>query len=145
MDSLDYEILGHASSHLLEGDVPKEEEMSRIQKLIKLLLSVAEIKRKSGWDGVTLFWINDFKPGDAEEKFFKETLIYSINGMTTEYLEKLLRNRLAVMKPDAYETYLRYIIMIGCIELNEGTSPQLMEEILYSMLPDGIERKYVEE
>lgn len=130
-----YTILGHAKTHLLDGETPKEQNLAQVVRVLQKVLKASTTARKEGLLALDDYISEIRKSTALLDTFLADALLLIVDGTDPEFVRGILSNKIAVQGPDTLEGYLFYIMMEGTLQIQAGVNPRIIEETMYSYLP----------
>ena len=127
MNYLDYVVLNS-----MRGNCTKEEE-GRCYQVLEMLTKLLLTGKKEG-----LLAMEDMAfrlPEEGVEGFFREGILYTVDGHDPSELERFLSNEIVLMGAETFDGYLRYLFMRGILAVQQGYSECLFYREMLSYLP----------
>ena len=133
-DIISNTVLGYAKTHLLDGETPKEQNLGAVIHMMRKILAASTTARKEGLLALEECAIKN-KFGTTADAVFANGLLLVVDGTDPEFVREILSNKILVHGLDTFEAYLFYLGMEGCLMIQAGMNPRIIEEIMYSYLP----------
>lgn len=105
-----------------------------INKAIARVVTMGRIGRKEGLlaleEACNLLDENLFI-----DSILKQIMLYIVDGTNPEVVERIMTSKFMFNKYDVVESLVYYIVVIGCLEIQNGENPRCIQEELKACIP----------
>jgi len=137
LKELEYEILKQSRNLFLGNEAHLKELCAKIFKTVNLVLEASCTARKEGLLELEEFANNQIGTS-TEIIFLKDAILYIVDGTDPELVQDLVSTKLAIMDTGSLDCYLCYLIAKGCLMIQLGMNPFLIEEQIYASMPYSV-------